>query len=67
MPVRDLESERAADYLKDTYANAQKFKLPPLGQRERKLLHDKMERGELRDIGRFTDTVVRTHCDREVK
>ena len=63
--MRDLESDNAAAYLKDTYANAQKFKLPPLGEKEKKLLRDKIERGELKDIGRFAEKSVRTHCERE--
>lgn len=51
--LRDLEAEKASAYLKDTYSNAEKYRLPPLSEQEKEIIRGKLARGEIRDIGKF--------------
>ena len=51
--IRDLEAEKASAYLKDTYSNAEKYRLPPLSEQEKEIIRGKLARGEISDIGKF--------------
>lgn len=51
--IRDLEAEKASAYLKDTYSNAAKYRLPPLTDQEKEIIRGKLARGEIKDIGKF--------------
>ena len=51
--IRDFESDRASAFLKDTYSNAEKYRLPPLTEQEKEIIRGKLARGEIRDIGKF--------------